>query len=72
MKRSALFHAIVLVIPILLLVSGCGRTVDPGKRGLRWSPLSGGLDEGVAQGRVLLEGAMERCVRIRCSLSEFY
>jgi regulator of protease activity HflC (stomatin/prohibitin superfamily) len=43
MKRLALFHAIVLVIPILLLVSGCGRTVDPGKRGLRWSPLSGGL-----------------------------
>jgi regulator of protease activity HflC (stomatin/prohibitin superfamily) len=43
MKRSTLFHAIVLVIPILLLVSGCGRTVDPGKRGLRWSPLSGGL-----------------------------
>ncbi len=43
MKRPTLFHAIVLVIPILLLVSGCGRTVDPGKRGLRWSPLSGGL-----------------------------
>ncbi len=45
MKRLALFHAIVLVIPILLLVSGCGRTVDPGKRGLRWSPLSGGLEK---------------------------
>lgn len=45
MKRLALFHAIVLVIPILLLVSGCGRSVDPGKRGLRWSPLSGGLEK---------------------------
>ena len=45
MKRLALFHAIVLVVPILLLVSGCGRSVDPGKRGLRWSPLSGGLEK---------------------------
>ena len=43
MKPSALFRTIVVVIPILLLISGCGRTVDPGKRGLRWSPLSGGL-----------------------------
>ena len=43
MKRSTLSRVIVLVIPILLLMYGCGRTVDPGKRGLRWSPLSGGL-----------------------------
>ena len=43
MKRPTLSRAIVLVIPILLLMYGCGRTVDPGKRGLRWSPLTGGL-----------------------------
>jgi regulator of protease activity HflC (stomatin/prohibitin superfamily) len=45
MKPSALFRTIVVVIPILLLISGCGRTVDPGKRGLRWSPLTGGLEK---------------------------
>lgn len=43
MKRPTLSLAIVLVIPILLVMYGCGRTVDPGKRGLRWSPLTGGL-----------------------------
>ena len=43
MKRPTLSRVLVLVIPILLLMYGCGRTVDPGKRGLRWSPLSGGL-----------------------------
>ena len=30
MKRPTLSHAIVLVIPILLLMYGCGRTIDPG------------------------------------------
>ena len=45
MKRPTLFHAIALAIPILLLISGCGRTIDPGMRGLRWSPLSGGLEK---------------------------
>lgn len=43
MKRPTLSLAIMLVIPILLVMYGCGRTVDPGKRGLRWSPLTGGL-----------------------------
>jgi regulator of protease activity HflC (stomatin/prohibitin superfamily) len=43
MKRPTLSRVLVLVIPILLLMYGCGRTVDPGKRGLRWSPLTGGL-----------------------------
>lgn len=43
MKRPTLSHVIVLIIPMLMLLSGCGRTVDPGKRGLRWTPLSGGL-----------------------------
>jgi len=45
MKRPTLFHMIALAIPILLLMNGCGRTIDPGMRGLRWYPLSGGLDK---------------------------
>ena len=43
MKRPTFSHAIVLVIPILLLMYGCGSTVDAGKRGLRWYPLTSGL-----------------------------
>jgi regulator of protease activity HflC (stomatin/prohibitin superfamily) len=43
MKRPTISHALVLVLPILLLMYGCGRSIDPGKRGLRWYPLSGGL-----------------------------
>ena len=43
MKRPTLSRAIVLVIPILLLTYGCGKTIDVGKRGLRWYPLTGGL-----------------------------
>ena len=43
MKRPTLSRAIVLVIPILLLMYGCGSTVDAGKRGLRWYPLTAGL-----------------------------
>ena len=43
MNRPTLSRVIVLVIPILLVMYGCGTTVDQGKRGLRWSPLTGGL-----------------------------
>jgi len=43
MKRPTLSHAILLAIPILLLMDGCGRTIDPGMRGLRWYPLTAGL-----------------------------
>ena len=42
MKPSTLSRAIVLVIPILLVMYGCGTTVDQGKRGLRWNPLRRG------------------------------
>jgi len=45
MKPATLSRVLVLMIPILLVMYGCGRTVDPGKRGLRWSPLSGGLEK---------------------------
>ena len=45
MKRVTLFYMLTLVIPILLLISGCGRTIDPGMRGLRWYPLTGGLEK---------------------------
>jgi regulator of protease activity HflC (stomatin/prohibitin superfamily) len=43
MDRPTLSRAIVLMIPVLLLLDGCGRTVDPGTRGLRWRPLTEGL-----------------------------
>ena len=45
MKPLTLSRAIVLVIPILLVMYGCGTTVDPGKRGLRWNPLTEGLSK---------------------------
>ncbi len=45
MKPATLSRMLVLMIPILLVMFGCGRTVDPGKRGLRWSPLTGGLEK---------------------------
>ncbi|MBI5316875.1 MAG: prohibitin family protein [Nitrospirae bacterium] len=45
MKRLTLYHVVALAIPILLLMGGCGRTIDPGMRGLRWSPMSGGLEK---------------------------
>ena len=43
MNRPTFSRATVLVIPILLLMYGCGTTVDVGKRGLRWYPLTAGL-----------------------------
>ncbi|CAE6740467.1 prohibitin family protein [Nitrospira defluvii] len=43
MNLSTISRAIVLIIPILLVLNGCGRVVDPGKRGLRWRPLTEGL-----------------------------
>ena len=43
MKHPTFSHAIMLAIPILLLMYGCGSTVDAGKRGLRWYPLTSGL-----------------------------
>ena len=43
MKRLTLSHVIVLAIPILLVMYGCGSTVNQGKRGLRWNPLTEGL-----------------------------
>ena len=45
MKRLTLFYMLALAIPVLLLISGCGRTIDPGMRGLRWYPLTVGLEK---------------------------
>ena len=45
MKRLTLYHLVALAIPILFVLEGCGRTIDPGMRGLRWYPLSGGLEK---------------------------
>ena len=43
MKRPSLSRMVALVIPALLFIHGCGTTVDQGKRGLRWYPLTEGL-----------------------------
>lgn len=43
MKSSMLSRAILPIIPMLLLLYGCGTTVDQGKRGLRWNPFTSGL-----------------------------
>ena len=45
MKRLTLYHLVALAIPILFVLEGCGRTIDPGMRGLRWYPMSGGLEK---------------------------
>jgi regulator of protease activity HflC (stomatin/prohibitin superfamily) len=42
-NHSLTARTLLILIPILLILQGCGRTVDPGKRGLRWRPLSAGL-----------------------------
>ncbi|MDH4154334.1 MAG: prohibitin family protein [Nitrospira sp.] len=43
MKYALRARTLLLLIPILMVLHGCGTTVDPGKRGLRWRPLSAGL-----------------------------
>lgn len=43
MTPSTRSRTIMLVLPVLLLIYGCGTTVDQGKRGLRWNPLTAGL-----------------------------
>ena len=45
MNYPAFSRVIALTIPIALMMSGCGRTIDPGMRGLRWYPMSGGLEK---------------------------
>ena len=45
MNYPAFSRVIALMIPIALMMSGCGRTIDPGMRGLRWYPMSGGLEK---------------------------
>jgi regulator of protease activity HflC (stomatin/prohibitin superfamily) len=43
MKYSRTTRTLLVLIPLLLLLEACGTTVDPGKRGLRWYPLTAGL-----------------------------
>ncbi len=43
MKHSLKARTLLLLIPILMILQGCGTTVDPGNRGLRWRPLTSGL-----------------------------
>lgn len=42
-RTTGIVHSIVLVFSALVVLNGCGRTVDPGMRGLRWRPLTVGL-----------------------------
>ena len=35
--------AVLSLVVVLMLTSACGTTVQPGQRGLRWYPLTGGL-----------------------------
>lgn len=43
MKPATRSVATALVMPTLLVMLGCGTTVEQGKRGLRWNPLTSGL-----------------------------
>ncbi|GMV51406.1 MAG: hypothetical protein NBKEAIPA_03612 [Nitrospirae bacterium] len=43
MTHSLPVRALLLLIPLLMVLQSCGRAVDPGKRGLRWRPLTAGL-----------------------------
>ena len=43
MKHTLKARTLLLLIPILMVLQGCGRTVDPGNRGLRWRHLTAGL-----------------------------
>lgn len=43
MKHLLKARTLLLLIPILMVLQGCGTTVDPGNRGLRWRPLTSGL-----------------------------
>ena len=43
MRHSQTIRMLLVLIPILIMLQACGTTVDPGKRGLRWYPLTSGL-----------------------------
>lgn len=43
MRHVTAGRIIMLVLPLLLLIQGCGRTVNPGEKGLHWRPYTGGL-----------------------------
>lgn len=45
MRHMTAVRTIMLVLTVLLLIQGCGRTVSPGEKGLRWRPLTEGLDK---------------------------
>lgn len=45
MKLTVMIRMSLLVIPCLILIQGCGRTVSPGERGLHWRPYTVGLDK---------------------------
>jgi hypothetical protein len=54
--------AVLSLVVVLMLISACGTTVQPGQRGLRASDR--GLIVSALEKRVLLACAVERCVRV--------
>jgi hypothetical protein len=44
-KEAVMWHRAVVILGVLSLyaLQGCGNTVQPGQRGLRWYPLTEGL-----------------------------
>jgi regulator of protease activity HflC (stomatin/prohibitin superfamily) len=45
MKHSTTVYTIMLIVSVLFFMEGCGRTVSPGEKGLRWRPYTVGLDK---------------------------
>lgn len=43
MERSLTARTLLFLISMLMVISGCTKTVDPGSRGLLWRPLTSGL-----------------------------
>ncbi len=45
MKQSSIVRLLFILIPLLMTLQSCSSTVNPGSRGLRWSPLTSGLSK---------------------------
>jgi regulator of protease activity HflC (stomatin/prohibitin superfamily) len=45
MKQATSIYTIMLVVSVVFFIEGCGRTVSPGEKGLRWRPYTVGLDK---------------------------
>ena len=45
MKQTLIVRLLLILIPLLVTLQSCSSTVNPGSRGLRWSPLTSGLSK---------------------------